>query len=160
MPTVDYDPPPINWLLCAKDYLELATLGFSDLKKQHFSRNLPIYLLCGHAFELTLKAFLACAGWTKQDLKNRFSHNLLELHAECVRNGLRPIEDDATAHDLDVLNSLHIGPFLSRYPQAGLIPPHDPEGLLRICGEIQEEVELTCQQHLSRYAEARRAARS
>lgn len=91
MAATGYDPPPLNWLLCAKDYLALAKSGHEAELTSCLNREVPLYNLCGHAFELTFKAFLLCKKHPEDNLKKRFGHNLLALYAECLRCGLARI---------------------------------------------------------------------
>ncbi|WP_223146702.1 hypothetical protein [Methylomonas albis] len=49
----------------------------------------PIYMLCSHATELALKAFLRHKNYPTKTLKqNKYRHNLVNLYNECRASGL------------------------------------------------------------------------
>lgn len=87
--------------------------------------SMALALLSGQILECSLKAFLSKAGLTERELrKKKVRHNLLELWALAVTNGLRI--SATPPHWAETLNSLHDDPYRLRYPMwlHGLVLPN------------------------------------
>src|ERR1039458_742386 len=95
MPKAKIDEHAVSFLGFAEQYHQAA----NELLDLHTTDGLlrdPIYFLCFHTVEMTLKAFLRAHGvrilgtpWAKEK-----GHRLGELYKECRRLGLRVSRDD------------------------------------------------------------------
>jgi Uma2 family endonuclease len=137
----DFDRlPSIMFHKSAADYIMSSQL-LNDKRNEldtHFG--MPPFFLCGHAFELLLKAFLRAKGWPVTKLKR--SHDLSKLYEQAMGEGLQNNLDQNDKAQLDLLASLGISPhFLSRYPQtSGLFMPKLLD-LYQIYGKLKAQIE-------------------
>jgi hypothetical protein len=68
-------------------YSEEFLLAASSIQHRHSFSPVPYYLYC-RSLELALKAFLLTKGYTQQNLKRKFGHNLEKLLNRAKRHGL------------------------------------------------------------------------
>jgi hypothetical protein len=107
--------PPATYMSVAKLLMPgirtLATSG--DIAAQAF----PLAMLCAHALECGLKAFLSRNGDDRYLRKRDIRHNILKLWEEAENNGLpNPIPDWART-----LSEIHDEPYHLRYPKVHLL---------------------------------------
>lgn len=98
-------------------------------------------LTAGFALECALKAFLANAGFTENELRKKpWLHDLEALWGEAEKRGLK-LPSKAPSW-VELLNSLHNSPYHLRYPTKvnGLVLP-GPDPLTKELRAIVDEVE-------------------
>jgi hypothetical protein len=140
--TQDFDRlPSIMFLQSGDDYIRSSHLLNEGKNELDMYFGMPPFLLCGHAFELLLKAFLRATGWSVKQLATRLGHDLRRLYQKAVEGGLQNNLDHNEKMQLDLLASLSISPhFHSRYTQIGGLAKPELLVLYHIYEKLNAEI--------------------
>jgi hypothetical protein len=86
-------------VLEAKSFARSARILLQRLPRSTFSEDYdPLYFLCAHSIELSLKAYLRWTGVPTRELRmKQYGHNLDVLLALCLREGLQLPSNEAVA---------------------------------------------------------------
>lgn len=112
----DFDSQPaIMFLNGADDFVKSSEFLHARINELELCHCMPPIYLCGHGFELLLKAFLRAKGLSVDELRS-LGHGLLKLYDRAVDNSLQHTLDTTNRQLLELLDSVIIH---TRYTHIG-----------------------------------------
>ncbi|WP_131833497.1 hypothetical protein [Ancylobacter aquaticus] len=120
-----------RWLIRAQRHFEAVDVLIKSSKYVRGILFLPALQLTAHGVELLLKANLISAGWTPDNVKKKFSHNLAKLWHEPKNKGIR---DEA------VRVTVEVHTLAAQNPRWCFAPDFHP-------GFLEEQIERLAQLH-------------
>lgn len=150
----------VQWCLCAKGYLETAGLIEKQAREKKFRLrfDLPLLMLIGQGYELTLKANLLAAGISLEKI-SKFGHGLSKLMNAKDNRDLKSYFDKYKSDNaklktfketLNLENSFtylafsHGPPYVLRYPFVHARPHLDAALLVEFGLALNKKIEPIC----------------